>query len=137
MYRCVCVREEGREVLLRVGSRVERRGRCVWRWESGGGEESREACVGGRVEGGEGDVCERGKCVWKEFGGCVEVELYMGRREKCCMLGLSGWVVRVGIAQPGQLDLFNLKKRRKQQGGRITKHMGAIKSTEKKITSNR
>lgn len=62
----------------------------MWRWEGGGGEESREACVGGGVEGGDGGVCERGKCVWQGLGGCVEVEVYMGRRGKCCVSGVEG-----------------------------------------------
>lgn len=43
------------------------------------------------------------------------------------------------VAQPGQLDLFTLKRKRKQRGerGEVTKHMSVIKSTERKIFLNR
>lgn len=85
MSRCVCACEGVREVLLRVGSGVGRRGRCTWRQEGGGGEESREMW-GCR----DGDVCERGKCAWQGLGGCVELEVYMRRRGKC-VLGVE-WV---------------------------------------------
>lgn len=42
------------------------------------------------------------------------------------------------VAQPGQLDLFTLKRKRKQgERGEVTKHMSVIKSTERKIFLNR
>lgn len=43
------------------------------------------------------------------------------------------------VAQPGPLDLFTLKRKRKQRGerGEVTKHMSVIKSTERKIFLNR
>ena len=61
----------------------------------------------------------------------------LGRRgEHACAGAESGWTVGAGGAQPGQLDLFNLKSGGKQQWGRVTKHMGVIKSTKRKTALN-
>jgi hypothetical protein len=43
----------------------------------------------------------------------------------------------VRVAQPGQLDLFNLKMEKKQTKGGKKNHMGIINSTERKIALNR
>lgn len=41
------------------------------------------------------------------------------------------------FAQPGQLDLFNLKGKENKQEGEIIKRVGVINSTERKIVLNR
>lgn len=72
----------------------------------------------GCVKSRDGDVRKRGKSVWQGLGwicggGCVRGE----KGTVLCVGGMSGWTVRMEVAQPGQLDLFNLKRKRKQTGG--------------------
>ena len=61
----------------------------------------------------------------------------LGRRGEHGCAGGREWVDgRAGGAWPCQLDLFNLKTGGKQQGGRVTKHVGVIKSTERETALN-
>lgn len=103
VYTCVC---EGRY------TGVDRKWMYVEKGRVGVGTCAREEMWGRR---GDGDVCERGKCVWQGLvrvwrWGCI-----WGRRGKCvCVEGVSEWAIGVEVVQPGQLDLFNLKRERKQ-----------------------
>lgn len=57
-------------------------------------------------------MCGRG------CGGYVEVVVGVCREKGTllCVGGMSGCTVRMEVAQPGQLDPFNLKRKRKQSG---------------------
>ena len=107
-------------------------GGCTWkRWV----HEGRSACV---YVGGGVWVCTRGvervrvlwvwRCRqgWTWGSSLAGVGVLHLHKCQCVCCG------------PGQLNLFNLKRKRKQRGerGEVTKHMSVIKSTERKIFPN-
>lgn len=93
----------------------------------GGGGGRCGVCVGVEVEAGTDEGAAGPLLGWR----CL------GRRGEHGGAGGGEWVDgRAGGAWPCQLDLFNLKRGGKQQGGRVTKHMGIIKSTERETALN-